>query len=85
MRGEETETIYVENLRVVVQVILRLIDPKRVIDVSKVANGGPFRQEVERIGLEHQGATAEDPFPPASNGEFGFKNDKGQLLSLIHI
>ena len=34
-RGEETETIYVENLRVVIQVILRLIDPRKVIDVQK--------------------------------------------------
>ena len=35
LRGEDTETVYVENLRVLVQVILRLIDPKRVIDVQK--------------------------------------------------
>ena len=35
LRGEESETVYVENLRVLVQVILRLIDPRRVIDVQK--------------------------------------------------
>ena len=37
LRGEEREIVYVENLRAVVQVILRLIDPKRVIDVSKLS------------------------------------------------
>ena len=33
LRGEETEQIYVENLRVLIQVILRLIDTKRVLNV----------------------------------------------------
>ena len=37
LRGEEREIVYVENLRAVVQVILRLIDLKRVIDVSKLS------------------------------------------------
>lgn len=60
LRGEETETVYTENLRVVVQVILRLIDPKRVIDVSKMNNSNGPRRDLERNGGEHQGATAED-------------------------
>lgn len=33
LKGEETETIYVENLRVLVQVIMRMIDGKRVLNV----------------------------------------------------
>lgn len=34
MHGEENEHIFIENLRVMVQVILRLIDPKRVLNVA---------------------------------------------------
>jgi len=33
LTAEETDTIYVENLRVMVQVILRLIDSTRVLPV----------------------------------------------------
>ena len=33
LHGEENEHIYIENLRVMIQVILRLIDPKRVLNV----------------------------------------------------
>ena len=86
LRGEETETVYVENLRVVVQVILRLIDPKRVIDVQKHPQqqqhladttnrmGRHQTADLERTeGGEHQGATAE-AFNPSSATEIGFKN-----------
>lgn len=38
LHGEEAEHIYVENLRVMVQVILRLIDPKRVINYQARMN-----------------------------------------------
>ena len=30
LKGDQTETIYTENLRVIMQVIVRLIDPRRV-------------------------------------------------------
>ena len=80
LRGEEREIVYVENLRAVVQVILRLIDLKRVIDVSKLSQvNGQARQDLDRNGGEHQGATAEEMTPSAVFGEIGFKNERGQL------
>ena len=33
LKGEETESVYVENLRVLIQVIMRMIDGKRVLNV----------------------------------------------------
>lgn len=71
LRGEETETIYVENLRAVVQVILRLIDPKRVIDTQKQIKR---QDDLERN--DHQGATGVDDM---YGNDIGFKNDKDQL------
>lgn len=69
LRGEDTETIYVENLRVLLQVILRLIDPKRVIDVQKTHR----QHDLERN--EHQAAGSDDIYA----NELGFLNEKGQL------
>ena len=69
LRGEETEMIYVENLRVLVQVILRLIDPKRVVDVQKLNS-----RVVDLERNEHQGATVADDI---YHNEIGFKNEKG--------
>ena len=73
LRGEETETIFVENLRVIIQVILRLIDPKRVIDVDKINQRRPA--DLERNN-EHQGATITDDI---YHNKIGFKNDRDQL------
>ena len=78
LRGEEREIVYVENLRAVVQVILRLIDPKRVIDVSKLSGvNGQARHDLERNGLQHQGATADEMTTSMGTGEIGFKNERG--------
>lgn len=71
LRGEETETIYTENLRTLVQVILRLIDPRRVIDTSKRMDR---QTDLERN--EHQGATIANEIYV---NEIGFKNDRDQL------
>lgn len=72
LRGEEQEMVYVENLRVLIQVILRLIDPKRVVDVQKLNSRVA---DLERN--EHQGTTtlADDIY----NNDIGFKNDRGQI------
>jgi hypothetical protein len=34
LKGDANETVYTEDMRVVVQVILRVIDPKRVVNVD---------------------------------------------------
>ena len=39
LKGEQTEVVYLENLRVMVQVITRLIDAKRVYEPKKPDQG----------------------------------------------
>jgi hypothetical protein len=34
LKGEEKEIVYIENLRLILQVIYKLIDPKRVLDIQ---------------------------------------------------
>ena len=64
LKGEEHELVNVENLRVVVQVILRLIDAKRVISIPEVNLDGQRS--------ENQGTFFEQ-------GEIGFQNSKDEF------
>jgi hypothetical protein len=64
LNGDNLEYIYVENLRVMAQVILRLIDSKRVLNVQST-------NETGAAGTSENGN--------AQAGEIGFTNHKDQF------
>ena len=74
LRGEVTESIYVENLRLLLQVILRLIDAKRVVDVPKHVSNRPA--DMERNEVQSATVAKEESY---IGNEMGFLNEKQQL------